>query len=181
MKKCALVIGHSETDPGAVNENSGITEFGFNKGLATLIDRYACPSAVAIDLVFRSHSYRELPAILNRLGPDFIISLHCNAFNKTASGTEVLYYHKSTKGFEIATILQGELVNALGLPDRGVKGKTSKDRGGYLLKNTNAPCVIAEPFFIDNDNDLQIAIQNQFALLMAYTNAIHQISAKIQL
>jgi len=181
VKKCALIIGHSEKDPGAVNEKACITEFGFNRGLAKLIDKYVCPSAVSIELVYRDVLYSKLPEKVNRLNPDFIISLHCNAFNEAASGTEVLYYHKSSKGFEIAGILQNELVQALHLKDRGIKGKSAEDRGGYLLRYTDAPCVIAEPFFIDNDNDLQIAIQNQFALLMAYINAIHQVVAKIQL
>jgi len=51
----------------------------------------------------------------------------------------------------MAKILNTQLVKALGLKDRGIKVKTAEDRGGYLLKNIATPCVIAEPFFIDND------------------------------
>jgi len=177
MKKCALIIGHNEKDPGAVNESFGITEFGFNRGLAKLIDKYVCPSAVSIELVYRDALYSKLPEKVNRLNPDFLLSLHCNAFNKSASGTEVLYYHKSSKGMEMAGILQNELVQALQLKDRGIKGKSSEDRGGYLLRYTNAPCIIAEPFFIDNDNDLQRVLENQMGLVMGYVKAIHLIAS----
>ena len=61
---------------------------------------------------------------INDTEADFAISLHCNAFNREASGTEVLYYHKSKTGEKIAKILQSSLVEALGINDRGIKPKT---------------------------------------------------------
>jgi N-acetylmuramoyl-L-alanine amidase len=88
----------------------------------------------------------------------------------------VLYYHSSDAGRTIAEILQRCLVDFLSLPDRGIKPKTSEDRGGYLLRYTNAPCVIAEPFFIDNDHDLARAQEDLYGLAAAYTNAIDEIS-----
>ncbi len=100
--------------------------------------------------------------------PDFIISLHCNAYNKQVSGTEVLYYHRSTKGKQAASILQAKLIEALSLPARGIKARTTEDRGGYLLKYTAAPCIISEPFFIDNDDDLKVATEKRDRLVSAY-------------
>ncbi len=88
----------------------------------------------------------------------------------------MLYYHSSDAGRTIAEILQRCLVDFLSLPDRGIKPKTSEDRGGYLLRYTNAPCVIAEPFFIDNDHDLARAHEDLYGLAAAYTNAIDEIS-----
>lgn len=38
MKKCALVIGHKKTSPGASNNASGLTEFVFNDALAQDIE-----------------------------------------------------------------------------------------------------------------------------------------------
>ena len=60
-----------------------------------------------------------------------------------------------------------------------MKPKTSKDRGGYLLKYTNAPCVIAESFFIDNDDDLARAQEDLEGLAEAYVRAIDRISTTI--
>ncbi|RLA73014.1 MAG: hypothetical protein DRG78_23085, partial [Epsilonproteobacteria bacterium] len=68
------------------------------------------------------------------------------------------------------------LVNNLKLADRGVKPKSSEDRGGYLLRYTNAPCIISEPFFIDNDDDLAKAKKKIKGLTSAYAKAINDIA-----
>ncbi|OLQ73296.1 hypothetical protein BIT28_21425 [Photobacterium proteolyticum] len=176
MKKCALVIGHKKQSPGALNKSSGTTEFAFNEQLALDIEERV--SGVNVQRIYR-RTYRTLPTDINELNPDFIISLHCNAFNESVSGTEVLYYHRSKKGKRIASILNDHLVDALELNDRGVKPKTSEDRGGYLLKHTTAPCLIAEPFFIDNNKDFQVVNDKREGLITAYVNAIQSISKSL--
>lgn len=158
MNKCALVIGHKKSSPGASNKNSGLTEFTFNEALAMEIESEV--SGVKAQRVYR-RTYSSLPDDINELNPDFIVSLHCNAFISTETGAEVLYYHHSTKGKLIADILNTHLIKALGLKDRGIKPKTSEDRGGFFIKKTYASCVIAEPFFIDNDSDLLIALDKR--------------------
>jgi len=173
MKKCALVIGHKKASPGASNKNAGLTEFDFNEGLAFEIEKAV--RDVDVQRVYR-RTYSTLPTDINDLKPDFIISLHCNAFNESASGTETLYYHRSKKSKRIAEILNDNFVKALGLKDRGIKSKSSEDRGGSLLKNTNAPCVIVEPFFIDNDSDLKTVQDNRAALVKAYADSISEIA-----
>jgi N-acetylmuramoyl-L-alanine amidase len=172
-KLCALVIGHKKSSPGAVNARSNLSEFDFNDNLAIQIEKKVQKSKV--QRIYR-RTYKELPGDINDLGPDFIVSLHCNAFNEKASGTEVLYYHKSEDGRKMAEFLLRHLLKCLDLTDRGVKPKTSEDRGGYLLRYTRAPCVIAEPFFIDNDEDLDKAQNNLDELAAAYAAAIDEIS-----
>jgi N-acetylmuramoyl-L-alanine amidase len=176
MKKCALVIGHKKSSQGASNRASGLTEFIFNDKLA--IDLEEEISGVEVQRIYR-RTYNSLPGDINELNPDFIISLHCNAFDGSASGTEVLYYHKSTKGKLIAGILNEQLVEALGLKNRGLKPKTAEDRGGYLLKNTVAPCVIAEPFFIDNNDDLKTANDKRDIIVKAYAKGVEAIAKSI--
>ncbi len=171
---CALVIGHKKSSPGAVNHASHLTEFEFNDHLSIMIEQKV--KKARVQRVYR-RTYRELPDDINALGPDFAVSLHCNAFNSKASGTEVLYYHKSEPGRQMAMILLKALVSCLGLANRGVKPKTSEDRGGYLLRYVDAPVVISEPFFIDNDNDLAVARSNLEGLAQAYASAIDQIAS----
>ena len=176
MKTCALVIGHKKTSPGAVNKSQNLSEFDYNEQLAMDIE-YALKDQedVHVQKVYR-RTYDSLPTDINELAPDFIVSLHCNAFNRKASGTEVLFYHKSKKGKELAKTLNKSLVKALGLPNRGVKAKGSEDRGGYLLKKTSAPCLIAEPFFIDNDEDLAVAETRYAELVRAYAKSISKMA-----
>jgi N-acetylmuramoyl-L-alanine amidase len=168
-KLCALVIGHKKSSPGAGNVRAGIHEFEFNEDLAIRIEKKT--QNTKIQRVYR-RTWGELPADINELNPDFVLSLHCNSYNGQASGTEVLYYHKSKVGESIAKILQRHLVAFLGLRDRKVQPKTSEDRGGNLLRHTKAPCVIAEPFFIDNDQDLAKARDDLEGLAGAYARAI---------
>ena len=169
QKLCALVIGHKKSSPGASNDKSGLNEFDFNEELAIRIENKV--KKTQIQRVYR-RTWGELPADINGLDPNFVLSLHCNAYNGQASGTEVLYYHKSKVGESIAKILQRHLVEFLGLRDRGIQPKTSEDRGGNLLRYTKAPCVIAEPFFIDNDQDLAKARDDLEGLAGAYASAI---------
>ena len=110
-KLCALVIGHKKSSRGAVNKNQNLTEFEFNEDLAIRIERKVINTC--IQRVYR-RTYNQLPVDINELNPNFIVSLHCNAFNTKATGTEVLYYHRSEKGLLIAEILLKHLVDYLG-------------------------------------------------------------------
>ena len=172
-KLCALVIGHNKRSPGAINVNSKLTEFDFNEDLALRVEKGI--GKTQVQRVYR-RTYKELPDDINALGPDFTVSLHCNAFNKKVSGTEILYYHRSEKGKKMAQILLNYLVEHLKLPNRGIKPKASEDRGGYLLRYTKSPCVIAEPFFVDNDDDLARAQEDMDRLTAAYAAAIDEIA-----
>ncbi len=176
MQKCALVIGHKKASPGAVNIAADTTEFDFNDRLS--IDISSAVTDVEVQRIYR-RTYRTLPGDINEYDPDFVISMHCNAFNQQASGTEVLFYHKSKKGRSMAQVVQQQMLDALGLKDRGVKPRTVEDRGGFLLRHTAAPCIIAEPFFIDNDDDFKAVTTNREALVKAYAEAISEISSKI--
>jgi N-acetylmuramoyl-L-alanine amidase len=174
MKKCALVVGHKPHSPGACNESSGICEFELNNELVDLIISRLSSSVDpdgGIELVkVLRNTYKGLPDDINKLEPDFVVSFHCNAYNKRASGTETLFYHKSMKGKKIAELFQENMLYILELPNRGVKGISVEDRGGNLLRYTNAPCVLIEPFFIDNDNDLRRYTANK----LMFVQAIHK-------
>lgn len=176
QKRVGLVVGHTSTRPGACNKNYNICEYQFNEKLAYDIrgqlHQGSKPDIEVI--IIKRISYRQLPADVNNCGPDFCISLHCNAFNTKWNGTEVLYYYKSAAGKKLATILQKNLLIALGFKDRGIHGKTVEDRGGHLLKHTAMPCVIAEPFFIDNDRAYKKVQDNYQKLVNAYINTMRE-------
>ena len=172
--KVALVIGHNEQSQGAYNSSTGETEFLFNDRLVNVVARMLIDGSPIIPSIIYRDKYKDLPAKVNSRYPDFIISFHCNAFNTEASGTETLYYHKSNRSASLAAIIQEQMVEALKLPDRGIKPKASEDRGGYLLRYTNAPCVIIEPFFIDNAGDLFTATDKFEQLASAIYVAIEE-------
>lgn len=164
--KAALVIGHQLSSPGASNKNYGVNEFQFNERLAHDVAQGLTKAGIDHEVIYREH-YKELPEKINSVNPDCIISFHCNAFDTNATGTETLYYHNSIHSKLLANICQSNIVSALGLTDRGLLPRHSEDRGGYLLRYTDAPCVIIEPFFIDNDNDFRTATENYDLLVSA--------------
>lgn len=99
----------------------------------------------------------------NAWGADLFVSIHCNAFNRQARGTEVEYISKY--GAKAAQAIQSQIVNSLGTVDRGIKVR--KDL--MVLKHTDAVAVLVECAFIDNDEDHSMLIgrTDEFAAAIA--------------
>lgn len=157
--KIAIVVGHQPSSPGAINKNLSVSEFDFNEMLAKDIklnfEDYSLTDEIVV--VYRETNYQELPSQVNAVNPDLIVSLHANAFNTQTQGCEMLYYHTSKKSKHIADIFQRNINSVLKNKNRGIKPKTTEDKGGYLLRYTKAPAIICEPFFLDNDEELSLA------------------------
>jgi N-acetylmuramoyl-L-alanine amidase len=68
-----------------------------------------------------------------------------------------LYIQVLRRGLELAQKVHAKILPVFGNPDRGIKKRRLKDRGGWILHKTKMPCIILEPFFIDNDEELKKA------------------------
>ena len=176
--KCGIVIGHKANRPGACNKKHGMCEYQFNDQLACDVYDNLKGSEINI-IIIKRRVYKELPDDINRINPDFFISMHCNAFNGKWNGTETLYYYKSKKSEEMAKILQRNMLAELGFKDRGILPRATEDRGGTLLRYTNMPGVIAEPFFIDNDDAYETIMSNYDKIVNAYADSIDEITKVI--
>lgn len=95
----------------------------------------------------------ERARLANKWGADLVISVHLNGGG--GCGAEVFCSLAGGKSRELATALQAELV-ALGYRDRGVKTKAGNGGRDYfgVLRETNAPAVIAECGFLDSRDDM---------------------------
>jgi len=180
MYQCGLIVGHKPNKPGACNKKHHICEYQFNDQLACDIYDYLKEHDSSIKIkIIRRDTYRGLPDDINSIDPGFCISLHCNAAHPDHTGkwngTETLYYHRSKRGKIMAEILQKNIVEVLEFRDRGILPRKTEDRGGYLLRYTNAPCVIVEPFFIDNNKAYKTVIERYNKLVEAYANSILEI------
>lgn len=87
--------------------------------------------------------------LANGWGADLFVSIHCNAYDGAANGTETLVYSKSGAAAELAARVQSAVVRRLGTRDRGVKER--RDLG--VLRLTRCPAVLVETAFIDNESD----------------------------
>ena len=182
--KCGLVIGHKANRQGACNKKHDICEYQFNDQLACDIYDKLKEKELNINIkIVHRRTYKELPNDINKINPDFFISMHCNAaaegYTGKWNGTETLYYYKSKKSRKIAEIVQGEMLAAFGFKHRGLLPRATEDGGGTLLRYTNMPGVIAEPFFIDNDNAYEIVIAGYDKLVKAYVDSIEEITEKV--
>lgn len=158
--KIAIVVGHEKKAQGASNKN-GTTEYTFNSRLAKAIAELLTAVDIEPVIVWRDGTtYSKLPKRINKTKADVCVSLHCNAFNELASGSEVLHYVNSTNSERLASLIQKEVVKVMELPDRGLRPVDAAhqgrkgDKGGHLCKYTSMPCVIVESLFIDNSKDL---------------------------
>lgn len=176
MKKIIVLnIGHggisSYYDSGAIAAD-GTHEHDFNKNeLSPLLKKELEKMGYEVVTVIQNKSFGELPTRINALKPDVIISIHYNAFNGKATGSETLYFSLSKKSKSLAEKIQRETVKALGLANRGAKGLLM-GRGSALLIRTNAPCVILEPFFGDNPTDLARARESLAGLATGVSVAV---------
>lgn len=183
--RCGLIVGHKKNKPGACNKKYNICEYEFNDQLACDIYDYLKEkkSDTSIQII-RRKTYKSLPDDINKLQVDFCISLHCNAAPASHSGrwngTETLYYHTSKRGKSMAEILQKNIVGVLEFRDRGILPRRTEDRGGYILRYVDSPCIIAEPFFIDNDSAYKTVMDRYDKFVQAYAYSIEQIATITQ-
>ena len=174
-KNVCVIIGHGGNDVGAINPITKETELSYNIDLAERLRKELKKTGnYVVDTYNRGNASVENVYYINKVGYDIIISLHCNAYNGYANGTEVLYWNTSKNGQLLAQALQENIVDTLGLTDRGLKPIKNGDRGAYLLRKTEAPCVIVEPFFIDNENDFKVGKEKKDEYVQAIIKGINK-------
>jgi N-acetylmuramoyl-L-alanine amidase len=94
-------------------------------------------------------SLRKRVQTANSSRVDIYVSIHFNAFNGRASGSEV--FAASSAGRKIAAPVLNNVV-ALGYYNRGVKNGSHF----YVLKNTAMPAILVECCFIDSRRDMDL-------------------------
>lgn len=162
--KIFLNPGHSpdgNPDPGCVNESSGNCEYEVARKVSKRVKKYLEDVGYEVKIV-QSDSLKEICDESNDWGAALFVSIHCNASaGHNARGSETWYWYGSNTGRILATCIQSELVSSVrGLWNRGVK-----DGNFYVLRNTDAPAVLVEMAFLDNDEDeyLLVTMEDRFA------------------
>lgn len=152
MKKLALDFGHGVNyDRGANGikfEDDMIDETG-EILLELLQDKFEIVLTRPSSATSTSDSLRKRCNTANRYGADLFVSMHFNAFNRQANGTEIFYI--SSAGKNIAAPIQQEIVK-LGFVNRGIK---FSDRL-FVLKATAMPAVLIESCFCDSERDMNL-------------------------
>jgi N-acetylmuramoyl-L-alanine amidase len=176
----AICVGHSRTGDNGAASVDGLSEWRFNDPLADMIVAELVVLGVPS---FKLNSYegksyggamRWVAANLEQKHASLAIELHFNAANGGARGHEWLYWKSSKRSSRLATCLLARYQAAFPeIPMRGIKPKTTGDRGAEFLKLTHCPSVICEPFFGDNKEDWQTAISRKPDIARAIAAGIH--------
>ena len=151
MTKVVVNGGHEpNVDSGAVGSRS--TEAEITQKLMLLVAAYLEKAGCDV-MAVQTADLAEICDVTNRWGADILVSIHCNAFNKKAKGTETFCYYGSREGDALAHHIQSQIVTSLATADRGVK-----EAGYYVLKHTKCTAVLVETAFIDNLGDEQLLV-----------------------
>ncbi len=93
-------------------------------------------------------SLRQRCEKANNENADVFVSIHFNAFNGSANGSEV-FAGGSNKSMAIATQVLNQIIK-LGFKSRGVKTANY-----YVIKNTDMPAILVECCFCDSAEDMK--------------------------
>jgi len=186
IKKVALIVGHTREKQGAENNSTykGLTEFKYNSELVNLIahkldmlnnySEFERHIDLELYILFREKFIEDIIKKDNLLQPDLTIEFHLNAYNHSARGTEMLIKHntKDNDFIQFVNDMGVAVSNAVQTRWRGVKSVKRKERGWKLLHKVKYPVLLAESFFIDNDDDMKHGYENMDLLADVYASYI---------
>lgn len=153
--------GHGGSDPGALGPSAPHeAELALRcaNAAGSKLSGVGCPyrltrtSNVDVSLTSRrSQSVSYDPYVFN--------SIHLNAFNGTATGTETWYYWDGGNSHNLANYVQSNLVALLGRANRGVK----QNGWTVITGSSNVPAVLSEGLFVDNNTEWSMINNNNNA------------------
>jgi N-acetylmuramoyl-L-alanine amidase len=192
QKKIYIDPGHGDIggDFGAIGAD-GTREGDIALAIAEILKGYLIADGYQVfmsreketsDFPIYSESLGDLPSRVqgaNNADCDLFISIHCNAGDGGADGTEIYHCPGSTEGEKLAKAILNEvlylqgikknkykasnnLFNLWNFPNRGVK-----EANFYVLTNTSMTAVLCETLFISNSDDLKLLKDREFQLFYA--------------
>ena len=142
--------GHGGGDPGAVGIG-GIHEADIVLDVAQQVASLLEKQGVQAVLTRQDDREVELEPrvdLADRLNADLFVSIHANSIDLSrpdVNGLETYYYDS---GGALATSIHNSLVNATGMPDRGIRQARF-----YVLTETSMPAVLVEIGFVTGRDD----------------------------
>ncbi|RKD76493.1 N-acetylmuramoyl-L-alanine amidase [Sinobaca qinghaiensis] len=157
-KVISIDAGHGGNDPGAVA--NGLQEKELNLDVALRVEKRLKDLGATVIMTRKTDTFIELgqrARIANDAKASSFISIHGNAFNAAANGTETFHHPTSTEGRKLATALQTELIEELSTTNRGVKNNNFA-----VLRLTSMPSALVELGFLTNAAEAKRLKTNEF-------------------
>ena len=152
-------FGHGGTDSGAVGAHSHEADIVMAIGKKVgriLVERGQRVIYTRTTDVYLTLAQRANTANINDCAT--FTSIHANSFsNKSAHGTETFSYPASSSGARLSKLVQGELIKATGLTNRGCK---TSNFG--VLRMTSMTSILVETAFISNAHEENLLLSNSY-------------------
>lgn len=156
--KINVHAGHNFKCPGA---NGQFSETSENRKVKDAVIKYLMQEGCTVydctdeDASTANGNLYSIVTKCNAHEVDYDISIHFNAFNGSAHGTESYVWSldrsKNAAGIDCGNRIHKKLVG-LGFTNRGVKDGHKL----YVVRNTKAPAVLVEVCFCDNKTDANL-------------------------
>jgi len=109
-----------------------------------------------------SYSGRQVEMAEKTKDFDLVFELHFNAHNEHAEGAHAMYYAKSTTGRMLAFKFTELMQKRMNIEqDYNFPVSSSSTRGGQFILKQKPTALLLEPFFADNENDVNKFINNK--------------------
>ena len=161
-------------DPGAINSRLGLQESVIAAKIGNRVAKYL--AAVGYEVkVFQNDSLQDICDEANAWSADLFVSIHCNAANGNARGTETFYSRYSDAGHRLAECINQQLIDTI---DSGCShwNRGAKPANYYVLTHTDIPAVLVETAFIDNDDDARLLVEREDDFARAIARGITDIT-----
>ena len=150
VRKVFIDPGHGGSDPGA--SGNGLKEKEVVLEIAKKLGRLLSNNGIEVNYSREDDIYVDLSERArqaNEWGADLFVSIHTNAFNGSAYGTEC-YTHPtdSAAAKQLSRNIANTLSSKLNLYNRG-----HKEADFAVLRLSNMPAILIETAFIDNSKD----------------------------
>jgi N-acetylmuramoyl-L-alanine amidase len=148
--KVMIDPGHGDFDPGAISVN-GLHEKDFTLSLSSKIYQLLAKTPEIQPLMTRTDdrfiSLEKRAEMANSQKADLFVSIHGNKYNTSSiSGTETYYSRAISLPF--AKVVHGQILNATGFVDRGVRKADFK-----VIRLPEMPAVLCEIGYLSNVNN----------------------------
>ena len=171
--------GHDpEYDSGAMNQGMGLRECDVARDGGVLVAAYLEKAGCEVRMLqsdnlngesnYADRQDATVCGAANDWPADIFVSLHCNAANAIAHGTEICVYRIGGEAEKLAGCILHQIINAVGTKNRGTKERPDL----CVLRRTDMPAVLVEMAFIDNDSDARILRDRQDDLSRAIARGI---------
>ena len=152
--KVGIVIGHYEGGKGFMSHMLGL-EWSYWRDFTEQHLGGLC-NMLMHDANITSYTKRQEAMAKVTKDYDLVFELHFNAHNEHAEGAHAMYYAKSTAGKFVADLFTEYMLHTYGIEkDWNRPVDNANVRGGAFIMKQKCTSVLLEPFFADNESDVQ--------------------------